>query len=84
MTTRKAKAMGRLVRSKITIPPKSKLMISHHSMGYLPALISVSLPQAVLKNWTVRRTLPMGITLKTTALGTVIALTSVTLFTMQS
>jgi hypothetical protein len=31
-TTRKAKAMGRLVRSRNTIPPKSKLMISHHSM----------------------------------------------------
>ena len=38
LTTRKANAMGRLVRSRNTIPPKSKLMTNHHSMGYLPVL----------------------------------------------
>ena len=70
--------MGRLVSNKKTMPPKSNEIISHHSMGYLPALISVSLLQAVLKNWIVRRMLPMGMMMKIADFGTAIALTSVT------
>ena len=39
LTTRKAKAMGMLVRRRNTMPPKRRLMMSHHSIAYLPALI---------------------------------------------
>jgi hypothetical protein len=84
LTTRKANAMGRLVRSKNTIPPKSKLMTNHHSMDYLSVLISINLLHAILKNWMVRKMLPAGMMMKMTHFGTVTALTSVIPFRMHS
>jgi hypothetical protein len=84
LTMRKAKAMGIPVSNKKTMPPKSKEMTSHHSMGYLPAFISISLLHAILKNCRVRRMKPMGMMMKTADFGTVTALTSVTPFIIQS
>jgi len=84
LTTRKANAMGRLVRSKNTIPPKSKLMTSHHAMGYLSVLIPTNLLHIILKNWMVRRMLPMGMMMKMIHFGIVTALTSVTPLVIHS
>jgi hypothetical protein len=53
-------------------------------MGYLPALMSMNLLQAILKNWMVRRILPMGMMVKIADFGTVTALTSVTPCRIQS
>jgi len=80
----KGKRNGQVVRSKNTIPPKSKLMTNHHSIGYFPLLIPTNLLHAILKNWMVRRMLPMGMIMKIVHFGTVTALTSVIPFRMHS
>jgi hypothetical protein len=53
-------------------------------MGYLVVLILINLLHAILKNWTVRKMLPIGMMIKMAHFGTVTALTSVTPFRMHS
>jgi hypothetical protein len=66
------------------MPPKSKLMMEYHSTSYPPFLAETSLCHAILKNWIVRRKLPMGMMINTADLGIVTALTSVTLEVIHS